>query len=81
LAAARPWVRWRPYAISPDGAAFAAALPNGRVQVLETKDGSERFTVTATEEQSVCVMFSPDDSTLLTGAGFQRPDYPPLGRA
>jgi serine/threonine protein kinase/WD40 repeat protein len=65
-----PWVRWRPYAISPDGAAFAAALPYGRVQVLETKDGSERFTVTATEEQSLCVMFSPDNSTLLTGAGF-----------
>ena len=68
-----PWVRWRPYAISPDGAAFAAALPNGRVQVLETKDGSERFTITATEEQSICVMFSPDNSTLLTGAGFSDP--------
>src|SRR5882724_1545436 len=68
-----PWVRWRPYAISPNGAAFAAALPNGRVQVLETKDGSERFTVTATEEQSICVMFSPDNSTLLTGAGFSDP--------
>ncbi|HTA31107.1 MAG TPA: WD40 repeat domain-containing protein, partial [Candidatus Cybelea sp.] len=68
-----PWVRWRPYAISPNGAAFAAALPNGRVQVLETKDGSERFTVTATEEQSLCVMFSPDNSTLLTGAGFSDP--------
>lgn len=65
-----PWVRWRPYAFSPDGAAFAAALPFGRVQVLETKDGSERFTITATEEQSLCVMFSPDNSTLLTGAGF-----------
>ena len=65
-----PWVRWRPYAISPDGAAFAASLPFGRVQVLETKDGSERFTITATEEQSLCVMFSPDNSTLLTGAGF-----------
>jgi WD40 repeat protein len=66
----QPWVRWRPYAISPDGEAFAAALPNGRVQVLETKDGSERFTVTATEEQLLCVMFSPDNSTLLTAAGF-----------
>jgi WD40 repeat protein len=66
----QPWVRWRPYAISPDGAAFAVALPNGRVQVLETKDGSERFTITATEEQSLCVMFSPDNSTLLTAAGF-----------
>jgi WD40 repeat protein len=68
-----PWVRWRPYAISPDGAAFAAALPNGRVQVLETKDGNERFTITATDEQSICVMFSPDNSTLLTGAGFSDP--------
>jgi serine/threonine protein kinase/WD40 repeat protein len=65
-----PWVRWRPYAISPNGEAFAAALPNGRVQVLETRDGSERFTIKATEEQSICVMFSPDNSTLLTGAGF-----------
>ena len=67
------WVRWRPYAISPDGTAFAAALPNGRVQVLEIKDGSERFTVKATEEESICVMFSPDNSTLLTGAGFSDP--------
>jgi WD40 repeat protein/tRNA A-37 threonylcarbamoyl transferase component Bud32 len=67
------WVRWRPYAISPDGAAFAAALPSGRVQVLETKDGKERFTVTATEELSLCVMFSPDSATLLTGAGFSDP--------
>jgi serine/threonine protein kinase/WD40 repeat protein len=67
------WVRWRPYAISPDGAAFAAALPNGRVQVLGTKDGSERFTVTATEELSLCVMFSPNSATLLTGAGFNDP--------
>src|SRR5260370_41646318 len=68
-----PWVRWRPYAISPNGAAFAAALPYGRVQVLETKDGSERFIVTVTEELSLCVMFSPDGSTLLTGAGFSDP--------
>jgi serine/threonine protein kinase/WD40 repeat protein len=67
------WVRWRPYAISPDGAAFAAALPSGRVQVLETRDGNERFTVTATEELSLCVMFSPDSATLLTGAGFSDP--------
>ncbi len=69
-----PWVRWRPYAISPNGAAFAAALPYGRVQVLETKDGSERFTVTATEELSLCVMFSPDSLALLTGAGFSDPN-------
>ena len=41
--------------------------------MLETKDGSERFTVTATEEQSLCVMFSPDSSTLLTAAGFSDP--------
>ncbi|HXJ74965.1 MAG TPA: WD40 repeat domain-containing protein, partial [Candidatus Dormibacteraeota bacterium] len=68
-----PWVRWRTYAISPNGAAFAAALPSGRVEVLETRDGSERFTVTATEEQSLSVMFSPDSSTLLTGAGFSDP--------
>ena len=68
-----PWVRWRPYAISPNGAAFAAALPNGRVQVLETADGSERFNIPATDEQLLCVMFSPDNSTLLTGAGFSDP--------
>jgi WD40 repeat protein len=43
------------------------------VQVLETKDGSERFTVTATEELSLSVMFSPDSSTLLTSAGFSDP--------
>jgi WD40 repeat protein/tRNA A-37 threonylcarbamoyl transferase component Bud32 len=60
----------RPYAISPDGAAFAAVLPDGRVQVLETRDGSERFTITATEEIAMAVTFSPDSSILLTGAGY-----------
>jgi serine/threonine protein kinase len=68
-----PWVRWHIYAISPDGAAFAAAVPDGRVQVLETRDGSERFTVRATEELSLSVMFSPDSSTLLASAGFSDP--------
>jgi WD40 repeat protein len=60
----------RPYAISPDGTAFAVVLPEGRVQVLETKDGSERFNIKTTEELAIAVMFSPDSSTLLTGAGY-----------
>jgi WD40 repeat protein/serine/threonine protein kinase len=60
----------RPYAISPDGAAFAAVLQDGKVQVLETQDGSERFTIRATEEYAMVVAFSPDSSTLLTGAGY-----------
>jgi WD40 repeat protein len=60
----------RPYDISPDGAAFAAVLPDGRVQVLETQDGSERFTIMATEEDAMVVAFSPDSSILLTGAGY-----------
>ena len=63
-------MRWHIYAISLNGAAFAAAVPDGRVQVLETKDGSERFNVTATEELSLSVIFSPDSSTLLASAGF-----------
>lgn len=70
-----PWMgRWRAYAISPDGSAFAAALPRGRVQVMATEDGRERFTVAVTKELSICVMFSPDSSMLLTGAGFSDPN-------
>jgi serine/threonine protein kinase/WD40 repeat protein len=61
---------WQPCAISPDGAAFAVCLPNGRVQVRETTDGSARFTIKTTEENSIVVMFSPDSSTLLTGSGY-----------
>jgi serine/threonine protein kinase/WD40 repeat protein len=61
---------WSPCAISPDGAAFAVCLPNGRVQVRETADGSARFTIKTTEEYALAVMFSPDSSTLLTGAGY-----------
>lgn len=68
------WMRWRPYAISADGSAVAAALPQGRVQVLNTTDGSERFTLKVTEELSICVQFSPDSTTLLTSAGFSDPD-------
>lgn len=70
-----PWMRrWRSYTISPDGSAFAAALPQGRVQVMSTDDGRERFTVAVTKELSICVMFSPNSSTLLTGAGFSDPN-------
>jgi len=60
----------RPYAISPDGTTFAAVQGNGRVQVLETADGRERFSVKTTDELSIAVLFSPDSSTLLTGAGY-----------
>jgi WD40 repeat protein/tRNA A-37 threonylcarbamoyl transferase component Bud32 len=60
----------RPYAISPDGSAFAAVLPEGCVQVLEIKDGRERFTIKATKESSIAAMFSPDSAILLTGAGY-----------
>jgi serine/threonine protein kinase/WD40 repeat protein len=60
----------RSYAISPDGAAFAAVLRGGRVQVLETQDGRERFTIKTTEDYALTVRFSPDSSTLLTGAGY-----------
>ncbi|MCX6954181.1 MAG: protein kinase [Verrucomicrobia bacterium] len=68
-----PWMRWRIYAISPDGTAFAASLASGKVQVFDTKDGRERFTAKATKEISLCVMFSPDSATLLTSAGFSDP--------
>jgi serine/threonine protein kinase/WD40 repeat protein len=62
---------YRTYAISPDGTAFAAVYNNRRrVQVLETQDGTERFTIKTAEEYATTVMFSPDSSTLLTGAGF-----------
>ena len=60
----------RSVAISPDGAAIAIVLASGRVQVLETKDGSERFNIRTTQEWAMAVAFSPDSSTLVTGAAF-----------
>jgi len=60
---------WRPCAISPDGKAFAAFVGR-RVQVLETQDGSERFTIKTAEGVATALMFSPDSATLLTGSGF-----------
>ena len=44
--------------------------PDGRVQVLETKDGTRA--VHHQDDRRMChgVAFSPDSSTLLTGAGF-----------
>ncbi len=60
----------RSYAISPDGEAFAAVLLGGRVQMLDTRDGRERFTIKTTEEFAITVAFSPDSSTLLTAAGY-----------
>jgi serine/threonine protein kinase/WD40 repeat protein len=56
-------------AISPDGTAVAVQLSDGRVQVLETKDGAERFTTTNIIQNDLAVVFSPDSSTLLTAAG------------
>ncbi len=63
--------KYRTYAISPDGKAFAAVGNDPpRVRVFEMKDGSERFTITPSDEWATCVTFSPDSSTLLTGAAF-----------
>jgi eukaryotic-like serine/threonine-protein kinase len=66
-------IAYRSYAISPDGGALAAVLNwnGGRtLQVLETQDGTERFTIKTAGEYATSVMFSPDSSTLLTAAGF-----------
>ncbi|HEY3863414.1 MAG TPA: protein kinase [Verrucomicrobiae bacterium] len=60
----------RPYAISPDGASFAAVQPDGKVAILEVEGGHTRLVIQATEESSIAVMFSPDSATLLTGAGY-----------
>ena len=61
----------RSVAISPDGAAIAIVLTSGRVQVLETKDGSERFLpIRTTSEIAMAVAFSPDSSTLVAGGAF-----------
>jgi serine/threonine protein kinase/WD40 repeat protein len=62
------WINYRPCAISPDGTAFACILADGRLQVLETKDGSERFTTKTYGENSFAVTFSPDSSSLLNGS-------------
>jgi serine/threonine protein kinase/WD40 repeat protein len=59
----------RPVAISPDGTAIAVLLSDGRLQVMETKDGRERFTTKTKWENGMVVMFSPDSSTLLTSSG------------
>jgi serine/threonine protein kinase/WD40 repeat protein len=62
---------YRSYAISPDGTAVAAVLSQREsVQVLETQNGTDRFTIHTTDEYATTAAFSPDSSTLLTGAGF-----------
>jgi WD40 repeat protein len=61
---------YRTYAISPDGTALGLVLMPGRVQVLETQDGRERFTIKVTEEGVAALMFSPDSSTLVTAHCF-----------
>jgi WD40 repeat protein len=61
----------RPCAISPDGSAFAVCVQNGRTQVLDTKDGGDRFTIrTTAAPYPLAVMFSPDSSTLLTAGAW-----------
>ena len=57
----------RPCAISPDGSTFAVCVQDGHTQVLDLKDGRDRFTIrTTAEPYPIAVAFSPDSSTLLT---------------
>ena len=65
------YAKGRPCAISPDGSAFAVCVQNGRTQVLNTKDGGDRFTIqTTADPYPLAVTFSPDSSTLLTAGAF-----------
>jgi len=56
--------------VSPDGSAFAVCVQNGRTQVLDTKDGGDRFTISTAELYPIAVAFSPDSSTLLTAGAW-----------
>jgi len=61
----------RPCAISPDGSTFAVCVQDGHTQVLDLKDGKDRFTIrTTTEPYPIAVMFSPDSSILLTSGAW-----------
>jgi WD40 repeat protein len=57
-------------AFSPDGASFAVALSGGRLEVFDASDGRERFTIATGNDLVLAVAFSPDNSTLLTGGGY-----------
>jgi serine/threonine protein kinase/WD40 repeat protein len=57
-------------AFSPDGASFAVALTGGRLEVFDTSDGRERFTVATGHDLVLAAAFSPDNSRLLTGGGY-----------
>jgi serine/threonine protein kinase/WD40 repeat protein len=67
---------YRSYAISPDGGAFVAVRNlkgQARAKVYETQDGSERVTIKLADSYATSATFSPDSSTLLTGAGYSDP--------
>jgi serine/threonine protein kinase/WD40 repeat protein len=60
----------RTLAISPDGSLVAVAAHNGGFQLLEMKDGAQRWRVTATSDRVTALAFSPDGTVVISGAGF-----------
>jgi eukaryotic-like serine/threonine-protein kinase len=62
------------FAATPDARLAAYGLPNGRIGVMDLRNGKELWTAVASTEYILSLAFSPDGKTLASGAGFADPD-------
>ncbi len=60
-------------AISPDGRTAAVDASRGRFVVLDTETGRARVVVTATSENVLALVFSPDGKAVIQGSGYTDP--------
>jgi WD40 repeat protein len=64
---------WRivlPVRFSPDLSLAACGTDNGRLRLIDTRTGQERWSAHAAEESLRCLAFSPDGLLLASGAGY-----------
>jgi WD40 repeat protein/serine/threonine protein kinase len=61
------------FAATPDVHFAAYGLPNGRIGVMDLRNGKELWSAVASKEYILSLAFSPDGKTLASGAGFADP--------
>ena len=62
------------FAATADLSLAAYGLPNGRIGVMDLRNGKELWAAVASREYILSLAFSPDGKILASGAGFAEPD-------
>jgi WD40 repeat protein/serine/threonine protein kinase len=62
------------FAVTSDLGLAAYAMPQGRIRVVDLRDGKELWTAVAAKNLIIAMAFSPDGKTLASAAGFSESD-------